>query len=91
MAPDPELTAKVMKLRWKKGISLAEAWASVKKPKSVSILLFFPKADIIELDMSIEDAAKLVISAGLVYPTTKKITKKVPITKTKTTKKSNSH
>ena len=33
MAPDPVLTAKVMKLRWKKGISLAEAWASVKKPK----------------------------------------------------------
>jgi len=31
-------------------------------------LLFFPKADIRELDMSIEDAAKLVISAGLVYP-----------------------
>ena len=34
-------------------------------------LLFFPKADIVELDMSIEDAAKLVISAGLVYPPTK--------------------
>ena len=33
MAPDPELTAKVMKLKWKKGISLAEAWASVKRPK----------------------------------------------------------
>ncbi|MEM6726966.1 MAG: DUF502 domain-containing protein [Pseudomonadota bacterium] len=31
-------------------------------------LLFFPKADIVELDMSVEDAAKLVISAGLVYP-----------------------
>ena len=31
-------------------------------------LLFFPAADVIELDMSIEDAAKLVISAGLVYP-----------------------
>lgn len=31
-------------------------------------LLFFPKDDIVELDMSIEDAAKLVISAGLVYP-----------------------
>lgn len=31
-------------------------------------LLFFPKADVIELDMSVEDAAKLVISAGLVYP-----------------------
>ncbi len=34
-------------------------------------LLFFPKDDIIELDMSIEDAAKLVISAGLVYPNSK--------------------
>jgi uncharacterized membrane protein len=34
-------------------------------------LLFFPKSDVIELDMSIEDAAKLVISAGLVYPNAK--------------------
>jgi hypothetical protein len=33
MAPDPALTAKVMKLKWKKGISLADAWASVKKPR----------------------------------------------------------
>lgn len=31
-------------------------------------LLFFPKSDVMELDMSVEDAAKLVISAGLVYP-----------------------
>jgi len=31
-------------------------------------LLFLPKEDVIELDMSVEDAAKLVISAGLVYP-----------------------
>ena len=31
-------------------------------------LLFFPREDVIELDMSVEDAAKLVISAGLVYP-----------------------
>ena len=31
-------------------------------------LLFFPAEDVIELDMSIEEAAKLVISAGLVYP-----------------------
>lgn len=31
-------------------------------------LLFFPKNDIIELDMTVEEAAKLVISAGLVYP-----------------------
>ncbi|THH38716.1 DUF502 domain-containing protein [Aliishimia ponticola] len=34
-------------------------------------LLFFPREDVIELDMSIEDAAKLVISAGLVYPNSK--------------------
>ena len=44
-------------------------------------LLFFPKSDIVELDMSIEDAAKLVISAGLVYPPDKK-------SQTKITKKS---
>lgn len=31
-------------------------------------LLFVPRADVIELDMSVEDAAKLIISAGLVYP-----------------------
>ncbi|MFV2034070.1 MAG: DUF502 domain-containing protein [Halocynthiibacter sp.] len=35
-------------------------------------LLFVPKTDVIELDMSVEDAAKLVISAGLVYPDSKK-------------------
>jgi len=31
-------------------------------------LLFVPRKDAIMLDMSVEDAAKLVISAGLVYP-----------------------
>ena len=31
-------------------------------------LLYFPEEDVIELDMSLEDAAKLVISAWLVYP-----------------------
>ena len=31
-------------------------------------LLYFPEEDVIKLDMTIEDAAKLVISAGLVYP-----------------------
>lgn len=31
-------------------------------------LLFVPRGDLIILDMSVEDAAKLVISAGLVYP-----------------------
>ena len=50
-------------------------------------LLFFPKADIVELDMSIEDAAKLVISAGLVYPPTKKTSSKSTIEKGRTSKK----
>ena len=31
-------------------------------------LLFVPEGDVVILDMSVEDAAKLVISAGLVYP-----------------------
>lgn len=31
-------------------------------------LLYVPKTDVTFLDMSVEDAAKLVISAGLVYP-----------------------
>lgn len=31
-------------------------------------LLFVPKSELIYLDMTVEDAAKLVISAGLVYP-----------------------
>ncbi|MDE0111630.1 MAG: DUF502 domain-containing protein [Albidovulum sp.] len=34
-------------------------------------LLFVPETDVIFLDMSVEDAAKLVISAGLVYPVPK--------------------
>ena len=37
-------------------------------------LLFVPKSDLIELEMSVEDAAKLVISAGLVYPDGKSVT-----------------
>ncbi len=34
-------------------------------------LLFVPKEDVIPLDMTLEEAAKLVISAGLVVPPTK--------------------
>ena len=36
-------------------------------------LLFVAEEDVIYLDMSVEDAAKLVISAGLVYPQSKQI------------------
>lgn len=35
---------------------------------TAGFLMFLPRADLIILDMSVEDAAKLVISAGLVYP-----------------------
>lgn len=31
-------------------------------------LLFLPKSEVIPLEMKVEDAAKLIISAGLVYP-----------------------
>ena len=34
-------------------------------------LLFVPESDILMLDMKVEDAAKLIISAGLVYPNPK--------------------
>lgn len=34
-------------------------------------LLFFPKKDVVILDMDVEEAAKLIISAGLVTPPTK--------------------
>jgi uncharacterized membrane protein len=50
-------------------------------------LLFVPKKDFIELDMSIEDAAKLVISAGLVYPPAKKAAQKDKIYKGRVSKK----
>jgi len=33
MAPDPELTRKVFKIMHKKGITLKQAWAKVKRPK----------------------------------------------------------
>lgn len=49
-------------------------------------LLFFPRSDVIELEMSVEDAAKLVISAGLVYPNDKNQSA-TPVVKMKDTAK----
>lgn len=50
----------------------AESMMSVFLPTTPNptsgFLLFVPREDVIELDMSVEDAAKLVISAGLVNP-----------------------
>ncbi len=57
------------------GIPVEEQKVSVFLPTTPNptsgFLLFVPKSDIVELDMSVEDAAKLVISAGLVYPNSK--------------------
>ena len=57
------------------GIPLPEGKVSVFLPTTPNptsgFLLFVPKSDVIELEMSVEDAAKLVISAGLVYPNSK--------------------
>lgn len=36
-------------------------------------LLFVPRSQVTYLDMTVEDAAKLIISAGLVYPTPKEL------------------
>ena len=46
-------------------------------------LLFVPKKDITLLDMGVEQAAKLVISAGLVAPEYEEVTKKLAKGKTK--------
>lgn len=54
---------------------LTERYLSVFVPTTPNptsgFLLFLPESDIIPLDMTVEDAAKLVISAGLVYPSDK--------------------
>ncbi len=49
---------------------------------TTGFLLFVPRADVIELDMPIEDAAKLVISAGLVYPEPRKGRGALPLSQT---------
>ncbi|RVT83997.1 DUF502 domain-containing protein [Rhodobacteraceae bacterium CCMM004] len=58
-----------------RGIPVQEGKVSVFLPTTPNptsgFLLFVPASDVIVLDMSVEDAAKLVISAGLVYPNAK--------------------
>ncbi|MCB2058076.1 MAG: DUF502 domain-containing protein [Novosphingobium sp.] len=62
-----------------KRIPLEEPLLSVFLPTTPNptsgFLLFVPRHSVIELDMTVEDAAKLVISAGLVYPNGKDPTK----------------
>jgi uncharacterized membrane protein len=49
------------------GDTLAVFMATTPNP-TTGFLMFYPKKDIIMLDMSVEECAKLVISAGLVAP-----------------------
>jgi len=57
------------------GSTLLSVFVPTTPNPTSGFLLFFPAEDVIELDMTIEDAAKLVISAGLVYPNAKDPTK----------------
>lgn len=41
-------------------------------------LIYVPRKDVIFLDMTVEDAAKLIISGGLIYPNPKDPTRPVP-------------
>ncbi|MDJ1008080.1 MAG: DUF502 domain-containing protein [Paracoccaceae bacterium] len=56
----------------KRGIPVEEEKVAVFLPTTPNptsgFLLFLPKSDVVPLEMKVEDAAKLIISAGLVYP-----------------------
>ena len=54
-----------------KGDTLVSVFVPTTPNPTSGFLLFVPALDIKELNMSVEDAAKLVISAGLVYPNDK--------------------
>jgi uncharacterized membrane protein len=51
-----------------KGSNLVSVFVPTTPNPTSGFLLFVPENDITELHMTVEDAAKLVISAGLVYP-----------------------
>ncbi|MBC7132637.1 MAG: DUF502 domain-containing protein [Roseovarius sp.] len=50
------------------GTELLSVFVPTTPNPTSGFLLFVPRSEVVALDMSIEDAAKLVISAGLVYP-----------------------
>lgn len=50
------------------GETIATVFLPTTPNPTSGFLLFLPRSEIKELDMTVEDAAKLVISAGLVYP-----------------------
>ncbi|MEE9587441.1 MAG: DUF502 domain-containing protein [Hyphomicrobiaceae bacterium] len=54
--------------KWEGETELLSVFLPTTPNPTSGYLLFVPRGDIIELDMSVEDAAKMVISAGLVTP-----------------------
>ena len=60
----------IAKTKYTEGEMLSVFMPTTPNPTS-GFLLFIPRKDAIFLDMSVEEAAKLVISAGLVVPETK--------------------
>ena len=55
----------------RKKIDMVNVFVPTTPNTTSGFLLFIPKEDAVELDMSVEDAIKLVVSAGMVVPPTK--------------------
>ena len=55
----------------RKKINMVNVFVPTTPNPTSGFLLFIPKEDAVELDMSVEDAIKLVVSAGMVVPPTK--------------------
>ena len=55
----------------RKQIDMVNVFVPTTPNPTSGFLLFIPKEDAVELDMSVEDAIKLVVSAGMVVPPTK--------------------
>ena len=55
----------------RKKIDMVNVFVPTTPNPTSGFLLFVPKEDAVELDMSVEDAIKLVVSAGMVVPPTK--------------------
>jgi uncharacterized membrane protein len=66
MRPKGELAEKLEHM----GPDIAAVFVGL-TPFTSGMLLFVPTKDLVELDMGVDDAAKLIVSGGLVYPVPK--------------------
>ncbi|WP_371157055.1 DUF502 domain-containing protein [Jannaschia sp. 2305UL9-9] len=55
-------------IKQRAGVPMMSVFLPTTPNPTSGFLLFVPEEDVVILDMTVEDAAKLVISAGLVYP-----------------------